>query len=70
MERSKKVPWKRLKIRLEWKPQDLWIGVFWKQVGNRRDPAQWFVHFHVWICILPCLPVHVTIEYQDAEPKF
>jgi hypothetical protein len=35
-----------MKIRLEWKPQDLWVGAFWK-------PG------HLWVCLLPCLPVHV-----------
>jgi hypothetical protein len=38
-------------LQLEWKPQDLWIGAFWKRDGNRFD---------LWVCILPCLPVHFS----------
>ncbi len=49
---------------LEWKPQACWVGVFWQHrparyhllgVGDvRRD-------LHVWVCVLPMLPVHVII---------
>ena len=35
-----------MKIRIEFKPQDLWVGAFWK-------PG------HLWICILPMVPIHV-----------
>jgi hypothetical protein len=47
--------------RLEWKPQDLWIGVFWKKdVTPMRSDE--FVEWHtldVWICCVPCLPIHL-----------
>jgi hypothetical protein len=48
----------RLNVRLEWKPADLWIGVYWKvkhYVG--RPPA---ASLHIWICLLPCLPIHIV----------
>lgn len=39
--------------RVEWKPEDLWVGVFWRRTGNRLD---------VWVCLLPCLPIHLWRE--------
>ncbi len=36
--------------RVEWKPQDCWVGVFWK----RSYP--WALD--VWVCLLPMLPLH------------
>lgn len=40
------------KIRIEFKPQDLWIGIYWKWP-------------HVWICIIPMLPIHLWFQ-SDA----
>jgi hypothetical protein len=49
-----------VRIRLEFKREDLWIGAYWKTrawirghdlVGNVVD---------LWICLIPCLPVHVS----------
>lgn len=42
----------------EFKPQDLWIGVFWKRIGNCLD---------VWICFLPCVPLHLAWRWHDPE---
>ena len=36
-------------IDLEFKLQDFWVGVFWK---NRKEDID------IWICIIPCLPIH------------
>jgi hypothetical protein len=41
-------------IRLEWKPQDCWIGVFWK----RRSVRGGIGPFDLWVCLLPMLPIH------------
>ena len=42
----------------EWKPQDLWIGAFWKRIGNCWD---------LWICFIPCVPLHVSWWMHDPE---
>lgn len=42
----------------EWKLADLWIGAFWKRTGSCID---------LWICLLPCLPLHVSWWWR-AEP--
>lgn len=42
--------YRRWFARLEWKPQDLWVGVFWK----RDHPSS----LDVWVCIVPMVPLH------------
>lgn len=42
----------------EWKLQDLWVGAFWKRQGNCVD---------LWICFLPCVPLHVSWWWHDPE---
>lgn len=48
--------------RFEFKPQDCWIGVFWKK--TRGD----YVHrLDIWVCLLPMLPFHLTLFYRSKE---
>lgn len=42
----------------EWKVQDLWIGAYWRRQGNCTD---------LWICLLPCVPLHVSWWHNDPE---
>ncbi len=42
-----------MKVRLEFKPQDLWVGIFWRRRGCKR-----FLETDVWICLFPMLPIH------------
>ena len=56
---------RRWTLALEWKAADLWIGAFW----DRRGPL-----LNLWICLLPCLPIHVQLLRQrraelDADPR-
>lgn len=54
-----------MKIRIEWKPQDLWIGVFWE-----RHVYQFCSIIDVWICFVPCIPLHISRWYQnDLQEK-
>lgn len=46
-------------VRLEWKPQDCWIGAFWK----RNHP--WSLD--VWVCVLPMVPLHFGWIAQAAH---
>lgn len=41
---------------IEFKIQDLWIGAFWKRIGNCVD---------VWVCLVPCVPIHVSWWWHD-----
>jgi len=48
----------RWRVRLEWKLADAWVGCYWANHGGYSD---------VWICLLPCLPLHFySIEKTDA----
>jgi hypothetical protein len=46
---------------IEFKPQDLWIGCYWKKHPDCR--RIWYGPFRVkmdlWICIIPTLPIHL-----------
>jgi hypothetical protein len=55
-----------MKARIEFKLEDFWVGAFWKRAttvqydtvpygrtGSRVD---------VWVCIVPCFPLHLTWE--------
>jgi hypothetical protein len=58
-------------IRLEFKPQDVWIGAFWKHSGD--DIGLYYAYrLDIWLCLLPCLPLHIRLErraYFDMEGK-
>ena len=58
-------PTPRCYVALEWKPQDLWIGAFWR--ASPIDGAQPAVITDVWICLLPCLPIHLS--WERPAPK-
>jgi len=50
--------WPGWALLLEWKPQDLWIGVFWKR-SQGEDACQYRMDsFDLWICLLPCVQLH------------
>ena len=42
----------KLSVRLEFKVQDCWAGVFWRSSREALD---------VWICIVPMLPIHLRL---------
>lgn len=41
------------RLGLEFKLADLWVGSFYARKGDT---------LHVWICVLPCLPLHLELE--------
>lgn len=43
----------RHRVGLEFKLADLWLGAFYARKGDT---------LHVWICVLPCLPLHLELE--------
>ena len=43
-----------MKITLEYKKEDLWIGAFWRKSN-------------LWICIIPMLPIH--FEWNTLTPE-
>ncbi len=60
-------------IRVEWKPQDLWVGAFWKSLfdhasywpagtpttNQHGEKGRWIrTHLDVYVCLLPMVPLH------------
>jgi hypothetical protein len=67
-----------MKARIEFQPRDLWVGLFWKLTN---DPLCLSVDRYgirlqkivaertkveVWLCIIPCFPLHVTFHMPGA----
>ena len=46
-------------IRFEFKPQDLWIGAFWRKT---EAGSYWGWHLDLWICFLPMVPLHIYVH--------
>lgn len=55
-----------VKGRIEFVPQDIWIGVYWrKHMFTPRNPSM-PPHIDVYICLLPCFPLHMRIvDYRN-----
>jgi hypothetical protein len=51
----------RIDCRFEWKPEDLWIGAFWRRTEAKTDEGQKRIATTIWICLIPCVPLRVTI---------
>lgn len=51
-----------MKIRLEFKIEDMWVGLFWRRKRWHGDPQSGgpCIQTDVWICLVPCLPIHIT----------
>jgi len=50
------------RINLGFKLQDLWIGIFWKtDVSYDFNPPGAFLVTWIWICIIPCFPIHIRL---------
>lgn len=44
----------------EVKKEDAWIGAFW-----RYERGDWGSTFNLWVCLLPCMPLHYIREVSD-----
>lgn len=57
---------------VELEPRDLWVGVFWDRRQRWRTLPYGRVQrqstVHLYLCLLPCLPLHLawaTGDWQD-----
>lgn len=48
----------RVKVSLNFEPRDLWVGVFWRWADHGHEGLR---TFHAFVCILPVLPLHVSV---------
>jgi len=58
MRRLRLVDQPRLKVQFQLEPKDLWIGLFWRRTE---------IALHLYICILPIVPLHITIARSVKE---
>ena len=42
------------------------MSVFWKKGKPYLDMC-WWTEVDVWICLLPCLPIHLSWEAQTYD---
>jgi hypothetical protein len=60
-------------LALEWVPQDCWVGVYWttKQgewvLDQGRRSCHWEQEVHVYLCLFPCLPLHLKIPLKTPD---
>jgi hypothetical protein len=48
------------RLQLEWKLEDMWFGLFWKNTHERID---------IWLCLIPCFPLHYASPVSETEEK-
>ena len=62
-----------MRITLEWKPQDCWVGLFWRVTRPHFEATRAIARVDVWICVVPMLPLHVWWWRNEAvwwdEPR-
>ncbi len=47
-----------MKVSIELKLADMWIGIYWRQAGDI---------LHIWLCFLPCIPVHLQFAQHSVR---
>lgn len=56
----------RWSVSLEFEPRDAWIGVFWRWDNESSFGYKVASRFDAWICLVPCLPIHVCRIETDV----
>jgi hypothetical protein len=51
-----------MKIKIEFRLQDLWIGAFW---DNDKENGE----VHLYICLIPMFPIYVYWQYYNLKKK-
>ena len=57
-----------MRIRIEFKIEDFWIGAFWRSTFDAVGPSRkdWVrATYDLWICLIPCFPLHLSWERPD-----
>lgn len=58
---------------VEWRGdrRDLWIGLYWTWKAACYGTAAGVVtrELHLYVCLLPCLPLHVVLGLTSSPPE-
>lgn len=57
---------KILKWEFQWKPQDCWIGVFWKTHHVKTDQGDKPFVTDLWVCLLPMVPIYFQLAHNTV----
>jgi hypothetical protein len=49
-----------VKHKLEFKKRDFWVGFYWEKRRKMRMGLDTDVVWHLWICVIPTLPLHIS----------
>jgi hypothetical protein len=50
----------RCDVEMYWEPRDMWVGLFVDtRPGKAGTPLEHDRYRHVYLCLLPCLPLHI-----------
>lgn len=52
-----------MKVDLSLDLHDLWVGVFWR-IDEEVWDRQWYSIVHVYICLLPAVPLHLRFRLR------
>ena len=55
----------KVRVSLEFKPQDMWIGIYWKY--NKAVYSKKIKKYDVWVCLVPMFPVHISYVKVNLE---
>lgn len=59
-------------MKIEFKPQDLWVGVYWKTENKSVTFTDFYppvniVVLNIWVCIIPMFPIKFTYYYEKKN---
>ncbi len=55
----------------ELKLEDLWIGAFWRLERSKFNNDYGTLYaVDVWICLVPCVPLHISWNRWEDEVPF
>lgn len=65
---SRTIAGANVSARFEVKIEDAWVGVYWRKTPCLTDDGPKTIATDIWICVIPCLPLHLTISWPIVIP--
>jgi hypothetical protein len=57
-----------MSVKIEFIPNDLWVGIYWKRTNAILDSGPSAAATDVYVCIIPCFPIHITVWHRLSIP--